>query len=82
MSFQSTLQVRRLLWIKLTNILAILLSLGLLIPWAKVRRVRYIFDNLTVITAESLDDFTAKVEPEVSAFGEAATDFFDIEIGL
>ena len=82
LQFQSTLSVRRLLWIRLTNIFAVLFSVGLLIPWAKVRRARYVLENLTVICHGSLDDFTAGTEADVGAFGEAATDFFDVEIGL
>ena len=51
-------------------------SLGLLIPWAKVRRTRYILDNLTVGTDRSLDEFKADVDSDVTAVGDAATDFF------
>ncbi|MHC4537111.1 MAG: YjgN family protein [Planctomycetota bacterium] len=80
--FESTLKVRNLIWIRLSNIAAILFSIGLLIPWAKVRRAQYILDNLRVITDSTLEEFTAVVEPEESALGEAATDFFDVEIGL
>ncbi len=80
--FRSTIQARQLLWIRISNIAAILFSLGLLAPWAKVRRTRYILDNLTVITDHSLDDFVAADESEISAVGDAATDFFDLEIGL
>ncbi len=82
LSFISTLQVGKLAWIRITNIMAILFSIGLLIPWAKIRRTRYILDNLTVVSSQSLDDFTADVEPDVSALGDAATDFIDFEIGL
>ncbi len=80
--FQSTLKAGRLFWIRITNILAIIFSVGLLIPWAKVRRIRYIVDNVTVIADQGLDDFTAGLRPDESAYGDAATDFFDIEIGL
>jgi len=80
--FQSTIGVRNLLWIRLTNIAAIIFSLGLLVPWAKVRRVGYIIGNLAVVTEHNLDDFTAAVEPDESAYGDSAADFFDMEIGL
>ncbi|MEW5744233.1 MAG: YjgN family protein [Nitrospirota bacterium] len=82
--FEGALKASRLLWITLTNILAIMLSLGLLIPWAKVRRLRYILEKVTVIPGPGpgLDDFTAAAEAGETAYGEAATDFFDIEIGL
>ncbi len=81
-TFQSTLRARRLIWIRITNILAIVATVGLLIPWAKVRRTRYFAENFTVMSREGLDGFAAKAEPEVSAVGDAATDFFDIGFGL
>ena len=80
--FESTLKARELMWIRLTNILSILFSFGIMIPWAKIRRTRYILDNLTVIADGSLDNFTAATESDISAIGDTATDFFDIEIGL
>jgi uncharacterized membrane protein YjgN (DUF898 family) len=82
--FESTLKAGNLIWIRLSNIAAILFSIGLLIPWAKVRRAKYILNNLSVITAadSTLEEFAAMAEPEESALGEAATDFFDVEIGL
>ena len=68
--------------IRVTNIMATFISLGLLVPWAKVRRMRYVMDNLTIVTSQSLDEFTSAVEPEESAIGDSAMDFFDFEIGL
>jgi uncharacterized membrane protein YjgN (DUF898 family) len=82
LQFQSRLEVRKLLWIRLTNILAIFCSVGLLIPWAKIRRTRYILKSLTVVSDRSLDEFSAAAEADESAIGEVATDFFDIAIGI
>lgn len=82
LKFQCRLQTGQLLWIRLTNTLGILLSVGLLIPWAKIRRTRYILDQLTIITDRSLDNYTAAAEDGESAIGEVATDFFGIAIGL
>ena len=50
--------------------------------WAKVRRTRYVLDNLTVVAPGTLDEFTAAAEPDEGALGVSATDFFDVEIGL
>ena len=80
--FLCTLKARRLIWIRISNILAILFSFGLLAPWAKVRWVCYILENFTVVAEQNLDEFTAISEPDEAALGEAATDIFDIEIGL
>ncbi|HEY3276209.1 MAG TPA: YjgN family protein [Syntrophorhabdaceae bacterium] len=81
-ALESTMQVGRLTWIYFTNILAIIFSLGLLIPWAKVRRTRYILENLAVVTSFGLEDFAARAEEDVGAVGDAATDIFDIAVGL
>ena len=80
--FGSRLKAGRLLWLRLTNTAGIILSLGLLIPWAKVRRARYVLGSLTMNSDRSLDAFTAAEESAESAVGEAATGFFDIDIGL
>ena len=79
--FESTLSGGMLFWIRLSNIAAIIFSLGLLTPWAKVRRMRYLADNIAVVGAD-LDGFAAAAEPGESAYGDAAADFFDLEIGL
>ncbi len=82
-SFSSTLRTRDLAWIRLTNLFAMLVSLGLLIPWAKVRRTRYIVEHLAVVMREGdLDDFVADESDYESSLGEVATDAFDLEIGL
>ena len=80
--FRSTLNPGTLAWIQLTNILAIIVSVGLLAPWAKVRRARYVLDNLVITTPAGLDHFTSVHEPDESAVGDAATDFYDFDIGL
>ncbi len=80
--FRSSLDAGRLMWIRMTNIMALIFSAGLLYPWTKVRYSRYIFENLTVITYQGLDDFTAGEQDSEDALGEAAMDFFDFEVGL
>jgi uncharacterized membrane protein YjgN (DUF898 family) len=80
--FTSTLKARELFWIQITNIMAILVSLGFLIPWAKVRRLRYVLANTGVLVPGTLDEFAAAMEVENNALGDSATDFFDLEIGF
>jgi len=80
--FDSHIKADELIWIRITNIFAIVISAGLLIPWAKIRRTRYILSNITILTPGNLDDFVSEDERDVGALGEAATDFFDLEISL
>jgi uncharacterized membrane protein YjgN (DUF898 family) len=81
-TLESTMRVGRLTWIFVSNLLAIVFTAGLLAPWAKVRRTRYILEHLAVYTGIGLDNFAASAEDDVSAIGDAATDIFDIAIGL
>ncbi len=80
--FESTLLPGKLMLIQFVNIMAIILSVGLLYPWAKVRRTRYILENLTLHITGDLDGFTSANAGNEDALGEAAMDFFDFEIGL
>ncbi|MBA4367400.1 MAG: hypothetical protein C0403_07140 [Desulfobacterium sp.] len=80
--FNSDLKARNLVWIQPSNILVILFSFGFMIPWAKVRRYRYVLGCLTVINSHHLSTIIASEETEQNAIGDAATDFFDFEVGL
>jgi len=80
--FNSTLSVRSMAWIFLSNLAAISLSAGLLIPWATIRLTRYRIENLSLVAQGSLDHFLAGQDEEVNAIGEEIGDIFDVEIGL
>lgn len=80
--FHSQLKLVKFFWIILSNIIAISLSSGLLIPWAAIRMTRYRVETLSLITAGSLDHFSAGKQEEISAIGEEIGDIFDIEIGI
>ena len=80
--FKSTLSATRMIWIYLSNAIAIVFSLGLLIPWASVRTIRYRISNFSVSSSGELDTFIASEQEEVEAVGEETIDFFDFDIGL
>ncbi len=79
--FGSTLHAGVLCWIAFSNLLAIVLSVGLLMPWAKVRISRYLATNLVMHGPSDLDTFVQGNRPESRALGEEASDFFDVDIG-
>lgn len=78
----SRLQVRRLMWIYFTNTLAIMISIGLLIPWAKVRLARYRADNTCFVSEQDMEHFLAGHFDETSAMAEEATEIFDMDITI
>jgi uncharacterized membrane protein YjgN (DUF898 family) len=82
LTFKSTLKFMPMAGIMVTNMLAIILSLGLMIPWAKIRMTKYKLDNLKIYSNDSFENFAAATTSEVSALGDAAMDAFDLDISL
>ena len=80
--FESQLKTGTLFTLYLTNALGVILSLGLLIPWARIRTVRYRVQQLAMITHESLNHFITKKQKDQSALGEQLGEIFDVDIGL
>ena len=79
--FESTLSTRKMLWLYLSNSIAILLSLGLLIPWARIRTLSYRASETRVYSVE-LDNFVARTSDDKSALGEELGEVFGLEIGI
>jgi len=80
--FVSTMQSKTVAWIYFTNTVAIVLSLGLMIPWAKIRMARYRASCLQLEIRDSLDNFIAAEQKNVSALGEQMGEVFDVEISV
>ncbi|MGI9309155.1 MAG: YjgN family protein [Gammaproteobacteria bacterium] len=72
----------KMLLIYLTNVVAIALSLGLLIPWAQMRISRYQLNHTYVDVRGTIDDVIAAQASDVSSIGEEIGDIFDIDVGL
>lgn len=72
----------RVFLIQLTNLLATVFTLGLFRPFAQVRLARYYASVFLAVPAGSLDDLLAAETEDVSAVGEEAAGFFDLDIGF
>ncbi|SIQ49517.1 YjgN family protein [Solilutibacter tolerans] len=75
--FESTLRVRDVTWIYLSNIVAILFTLGLAVPWAMVRLARYRAEHFTLIATGDLDEFAAASQMHAGATGAELVDALD-----
>ncbi len=80
--FESTVSARRLYLINLTNLLGIVMTIGLFMPFASVRLARYRLESVTLLSAGPLDDFIAGPSQDASATGEETADLFDVDIAL
>lgn len=79
---ESRVRVRDMLWLYFSNGLAVLFSLGLLIPWVQVRMARYRASKTSFIAAGSLDSVAQSIGTGDSAIGDAGADIFDFDIGF
>jgi len=80
--FESNLETVKLCWLYFSNILAIMCSLGLLIPWAMIRTAKYRISCLALITDSEINTFIAAEAERADAIGEELGDILDIDVGL
>ncbi|MCA1979901.1 MAG: DUF898 domain-containing protein [Thiobacillus sp.] len=80
--FDCRQRARDLIWIYLSNLILIALTLGIFIPWAKVRLARYRAGRLTVSGPQDLGQFVAGQQQGSTATGAEMADLFDLNIGL
>ena len=81
-AFEYRLEWSRLAGIYLTNLLAILFTIGLYTPFAKIRLRKYLLESMTLVRQGSIDDFGAQAESPSGAIGEGAMDLMDFDISL
>lgn len=77
-----TMGAPRYSWIAISNWLLGLVTLGMMIPWGEVRRLRYLTAHLSVAGYEALDDARGSRRVPGSAAGDEVVDAFDIDAGF
>ncbi|MFZ6770675.1 YjgN family protein [Undibacterium sp. Di26W] len=80
--FKNNLTWGRMSFIAITNVLAIAFTLGLFIPFAQIRALRYRIESLELEVNGSLDNFIAETQEQVSATGEGMADLLDFDLSL
>lgn len=80
--FESTLRARDMIWIYFSNGVAIVLSVGLLVPWAMVRIARYRAAHFALLADGDLDTFVAESERNEGAAGSELTDALDMDVDI
>jgi uncharacterized membrane protein YjgN (DUF898 family) len=80
--FASTLQPLDVAQLYFVNTLAIVASLGLLIPWATMRTMRYRASRMRVLLDGDLIDFRGSGATTVGAAGAEVGALFDLELAI
>ena len=78
----SKLGVGYMMYLYATNTLAMALSLGLLMPWAKIRTARYRASVTAVEPSGDFDGFIGAQMNQQSALGEEMGEIFDLDLGM
>jgi len=80
--FASTLGAIDLAGLYISNLLAILFTAGLAVPWAVVRTLRYRMENFTMLVS---DEVVHEASPEllnISATGQELGEIFNVNFGI
>jgi uncharacterized membrane protein YjgN (DUF898 family) len=66
----------------MSNIVVVLATLGLAVPWVTIRMARYRARKLTLETPDPLEAFTAAPCAAGTATGSEVSDLFDVDVSL
>ncbi|MDQ2642550.1 MAG: YjgN family protein [Myxococcota bacterium] len=80
--FSSNQRARELIKLYAVNAVAILFSLGLMIPWAQIRLAKYRAEHLTLHALGPLFAENLGLDQGRSALGDAANDLGDLDLDL
>lgn len=80
--FYSRLSARRLLWVRLSNFIGIILTFGLFMPFAAVRITRLKLQSMGLAVDGDLSGFVADQQQQATAAGEETAEMFDLDISF
>lgn len=81
--FVSDMKVGAMAWLLFTNLLLLMVTLGLAWPWIKVRMARYRLAHMSLLMVPgTVDAIIGEAQSNPSAFGEEAAEFLDFDISL
>jgi uncharacterized membrane protein YjgN (DUF898 family) len=80
--FSCAVPVGRMVFVTLTNLLGIVCTLGLFIPFAAVRMARVKIPAVTLVPSGSLEHFMADTQQSAGTTGEGMADLLDFDISM
>lgn len=79
---RSNVSAAKLFWIAISNMVIVVCTLGLMLPWAQIRVAKYLAAHTGVELGGSLDDFVGQQHEATTALGDAYSDIEGIDVGL
>jgi len=81
-ALRSRIRVNRLFWIQFSNVLLLIVTLGLAYPWTMIRVTRYKMQTLYAHVYGDLDQYVSQMQARQSALGEEMGEAFDLDLDL
>ena len=82
LTFDSHISPLKFIWISLSNLFLIFISVGLLLPWAKVRMYKYLCAVTFVNAIGDIHTFIDELNSNRSSIGEAVADLEGVEVAI
>ena len=81
-AFDSHIKIFSLVFLQLTNLLALICTLGLALPWVKVRTMQYFVQRTDVYAFENYEHAIDEIQQSPNALTEELAEVFDIDVAL
>lgn len=82
LSFRSNQRMRDLVWLYLSNMVVLILTLGLATPWAQIRMAKYRMEHLKILGESNWDKFVGEKKENARAMGEEIAEMFDLDLSF
>lgn len=80
--FRCQLSTAKLAWIACSNLAGVIVSLGLFLPFAQMRMLKYRIESMTMVPAGSLDGYIETTQGIVASTGRGAADLLEFDLSL
>lgn len=80
--FSCQMRMRDLIWIYFTNLLMLVLSIGLATPFAQLRATRYRIQSISLHGMQDWEGFVGEQKQQLRATGEEIAEMFDVDISF
>ncbi len=81
-TFKSNVSIGGLIMLRLTNLIMLIVSLGFLMPWIKVRTTQFFVDATEINIQEGAESVLADQTQTGNAIGEEVAGVFDVDIAI
>lgn len=80
--FKSQVELVPLVWIHFSNFFVLIITLGLALPWVKIRSTRFFANATEVAIYPAADKVVADLTKNGNAIGEELSNVFDMEVAI